>query len=354
MIFPSMLLIKRNGLDYLIKLILPVSVISNLLYIVTALTGQALLPEIYVAKVVLSSGTVVYRVFGGTFLGELFFLGIVYKGVTDKFKLYHLPLVVIFLLPHILAMGRGAWTYILTCVIFILLFNILKKKDFKTAVRQLAIVSVLFATFVYVLTIIPQSENVTEALGERVSQFETDVKYSEGTYGSRVFVHRILLEYWLNNNRLFGIGMHPLWVIKPETAEEAMISWGYADLRWSPFLVSYGLAGFTLAIIMQISFLIITFKILKKEKKPEFLTFFVLLLFATLFIDSFVGSSFSLISINVLGLSMYRGFYVAAMIYKYEQVLNTQTSFPQKSDATKRNNMLGLKRRTPKAPVYPM
>ena len=82
LVFPFLLLLKRNGLGYLIKLMLPVAVVSNILYIMSAVTGTAFLPDIGIAEQSLPGGLKVFRVYGGTFYGELFFLGFIYTWMT--------------------------------------------------------------------------------------------------------------------------------------------------------------------------------------------------------------------------------------------------------------------------------
>src|SRR5207253_2042387 len=109
LVFPFLLLYKRNGLGFFIKILFPVAIISNVLYILTALTGIAFLPDITIISQRLPGEIVVYRVYGGTFFGEMFFLGFVYMWITRKFRFWQLFLVLLFLLPHILAFGRAAW-----------------------------------------------------------------------------------------------------------------------------------------------------------------------------------------------------------------------------------------------------
>ncbi len=46
LIFPFLLLLKRNGLNYLVKLVIPVAIVSNILYILTALSGKPFLPGV--------------------------------------------------------------------------------------------------------------------------------------------------------------------------------------------------------------------------------------------------------------------------------------------------------------------
>ncbi len=89
LVFPYLLLFKRNGFNYLIKLVLPVAIVSNILYILTALTGKAFLPGLDIVKQTLPGGLQVLRVYGGTFWGELFFLGFIYH--LDNRQVSSLP-----------------------------------------------------------------------------------------------------------------------------------------------------------------------------------------------------------------------------------------------------------------------
>lgn len=111
LIFPYLLLLKRNGFEYLVKLMLPFAIVSNILYIISSTTGVVLLPDTTVFKQDLPGGLSVYRVYGGTFYGDLFFLGFIYWSIAKKFKFYQILLIVLFVTPQILAFGRGAWIF---------------------------------------------------------------------------------------------------------------------------------------------------------------------------------------------------------------------------------------------------
>ncbi|HEY3249775.1 MAG TPA: hypothetical protein VGK25_01525, partial [Ignavibacteria bacterium] len=135
LLFPFLLLLKRGGLEYLIKLILPVAIVSNIIYIMSALTGVVLMPETGIAVQHLPGGLKVYRVFGGTFFGEFFMFGIIYYWNEYKFKITYLPLLILFMLPHVLAFGRGAWVFIAFSIIIIILWSSLRKHDLKNLIR---------------------------------------------------------------------------------------------------------------------------------------------------------------------------------------------------------------------------
>jgi hypothetical protein len=320
LIFPYLLLLKRKGLPYLIKLILPVAIVSNVLYILSSVTGVAFLPEIGIEKQNLPGGFQVYRVFGGTFYGELFFLGFIYNWITDKFRLYQLFLVILFIIPHILAFGRAAWISLSFSIIIMLVWNSLRKKDFKIVLKQTVMFALLGIVLIYTFSrFIPQASYLTDALGARLTQGQEDVENKEGTYGTRIASTEALLVLWSNSNIFFGIGMHPMWVVRPETVEENLYAWGFSDVRWASVLAAYGLVGFILAIVFQIYYAVISIKILKRPKQ-DLQTFFVVMLFSTMLFDTFINYSFNLISVGLMGLGSLICLYVAVLIYKFENL----------------------------------
>lgn len=167
--------------------------------------------------------------------------------------------------------------------------------------------------------ILPGSDVLLESLQARVLQGQEDIKYQEGTYGTRLANNSYLIEYWLQGNIAFGLGMHPFWVIKPETVEEATLYWGFCDLNWTPILVSYGLVGFLLYCLFQIYYTYLTFKIAKNSRENDIYTFFVLMLLSSLLFSSF-NYSLVLFTISRWGLGSTISFYIAALVYKYENI----------------------------------
>lgn len=321
LIFPYLLLLKRKGLPYLIRIIFPVAVISNILYILSSLTGIAFLPEISIEKQFLPGGLEVFRVYGGTFYGEFFFLGFIYYWITKRFRLYQLFLAILFMIPHILAFGRAAWVYFVFTIILMLAWNALKKREFRIVLRQAVVIGVLSVALIYsFIRFIPGSDYFTEALDARVTQGEDDVKYEKGTYGSRVVKNTVLLDLWINGNILMGVGMHPMWVYRPETQEEAKYYGGFSDVRWTSVLAAYGLIGFLLAVIFQVYYIFNTAKLLKRTRESDIITFFLLIMMSTLLFDSFINYSYFLISVGLWGLSYHFSFYTAVVVYKYEEI----------------------------------
>lgn len=320
LIFPFLLLIQRRALGYLIKIILPVAIVSNILYILSALTGRAFLPDIGISEQNLSGGLKVFRVYGGTFYGELFFLGFIYQWMTKRIRAYQIILVILFVVPHILAFGRSAWIYFSVTIVMMFVWYSIKKKELQVALRQIFIAIVLVGGIFYAFTqFIPSSDYFFEAMGERVSQGKDDYKYSEGTYGTRIANIEALLTLWSNSNIFFGIGMHPLWVIRPETQEEVIYIWGFSDVGWASVLTAYGLVGFILAIIFQIYNFIVCLKVLKRSVYSDLLIFFTFLFLAKLFFDSVINSSYGGFTVGLWGFFS-TTFYLAALAYKYEHI----------------------------------
>jgi len=318
LVLPFMLLLKRGGLGYLIKLMLPVAIVSNILYIMSALTGIAFLPDIGIAEQNLPGGLKVFRVYGGTFYGELFFLGFIYTWITKKFKTYQLFLAILFIIPHILAFGRSAWIYFSFTVVVMLIWHALRVKEFRTVLRQIVIVAILGGGLLYgFIKFVPTSDYLVNAIDARVTQGQDDLKYKEGTYGSRLANIAAMLTLWENNNIFFGIGMHPLWVVSPLTVEETIYAWGFSDVGWASVLVAYGLFGFTLAILFQIYYLINTFKVMKNTRNNDILVFLILVFFTKLFYDSVINYSYMGLTVGLWGFWSV-SISIAALVYKYE------------------------------------
>ena len=318
LLFPFLLLIQRRAMGYLIKLFLPVAIISNILYIMSAVTGIAFLPDIGIAEQNLPGGLKVFRVYGGTFYGELFFLGFIYQWITKKFRLYQLFLSIIFIFPHILAFGRSAWVYFALTVVIMMIWYAIKKREFRMAFRQIVVVSVLAIALIYAfIKFIPQSDYLIQAVEARVLQGQDDMKFKEGTYGSRLANIGALLTLWQNSNIFVGIGMHPLWVVKPLTVEENIYAWGFSDVGWASVLTAYGLMGFILAVFYQLYYIITSLKILKSSPYNDILVFFVLVFFSRLFFDSVINYAYQGLSVGLWGFWS-TTFYLAALTYKYE------------------------------------
>ncbi|NOS83775.1 MAG: hypothetical protein HOP31_01440 [Ignavibacteria bacterium] len=320
LVFPFLLLIKRKGLGYLIKIMLPVAIVSNFLYILSAVTGIAFLPDVGISEQSLPGGLKVFRVYGGTFYGELFFLGFIYQWMTKKFRVYQLFLAILFIVPHILAFGRAAWIYFTLTIILILVWYAIKKREFRMAFRQIVIISILLGALFYAFTqFIPQSDYLFDAIEARVSQGQDDFKFQEGTYGTRIANIGALLSLWQNGNIFIGIGMHPLWVLKPETVEESIYAWGFSDVGWASVLTAYGLVGFIMAVLFQVYYFIISLKILKQSVYNDLLVFFVIVFLSRLIFDSFVNYSYAGLSVGLMGFYS-SAFYIAALVFKFENL----------------------------------
>jgi hypothetical protein len=319
LVFPYLLLMKRNGMIYLFKIMLPFAVLCNVLYILTAVTGMHFLRDTYIVKTTFEGGVKLYRVFGSTFYGEVYFLCFIYLWLTKKFRVYQLGLAILFVTPHILALGRAAWVNLAFSIFIILFWNFWRKRNFRVIFKEIVVFGILSLTLIYVfIKFIPESDIVIAGLEARFAQGEEDYSYKEGSFGTRLDKIGVLVDLWRNSNILFGTGMHPMWVIKPETSEEAEYLNAFYEIRWAGVLVEYGAFGLLLAIIFQIVFIVSCFQISRKSKNPDIYIFLILFLLAELLFDSVINYTYNLITLNIWGLSYFFSFFVAATVYKYE------------------------------------
>ena len=321
LVLPYLLLIKRNGLAFLIKLIFPVAVISNFLYLLTALTGVAFLPDVSIYKQRLPGDIEVYRVYGGTFFGEIFFLGFVYYWITKRFVIWQLFFSILFIIPHILAFGRLAWIGFVYTILMMIALNSLKKSEFKVLVRQtVLLIIVALSLIIAFIKFIPESEYYIDALYARIFQAQDEVRYSEGTYGVRVILQNAaLVELWLKSNILIGVGMHPMWVVGPQTKEEVLYYSAFSDVGWAGVLAAYGLIGFVLAAILQIYFMYLSLRLIKNSRHGNLYDLLLTLLFAKLTFDTFVVYSYVLLTTNLWGFYSVLHYYIPVLIHVYNQ-----------------------------------
>jgi len=329
-----MLLLKRNGLVFLCKIIFPVAVISNILYILSAITGVAYLPDVNIITQKLPGDLEVFRVFGGTFFGDMFLLGFIYYWITVRFRLYQLFFAILFIIPHILAFGRGAWAAYIFTFLVIVVINFLQKRKIRILIRQAFIFAILaFAIIFSFMKFIPNSDYYADALEARLLQGGDDVQYNEGTYGVRVLLqNNDLLQLWLKNNLIVGIGMHPMWVYKPESLEEQKCYSAFSDVTWPAVLAAYGIIGFILAGIFQFYYIKTTFKLILASGKPNINTLFLVLLFAKLIFDTFISFSYCLFSFGLLGISSVLCLQIAILVLTYENKINYDAQNTPKSE----------------------
>ncbi|HEY3250082.1 MAG TPA: hypothetical protein VGK25_03085, partial [Ignavibacteria bacterium] len=158
----------------------------------------------------------------------------------------------------------------------------------------------------------------TEAIGARIQQGQDDLKYGEGTYGTRAANLNALLELWAANP-VIGIGIHPFWLISPLTTEEAIYAWGFSDIKWAGLLAAYGTIGFLLAILFQIIFIYLCFKLLRKIKLSDINYFFLLFFLLNMLRDTLLGFDYNLITVSIYGLGSINAFFVANLVYLYEK-----------------------------------
>ncbi len=322
LLFPFLLLYKRDGIIFFIKIIFPVAIISNVLYILSAITGIPFMPDTSIISQTLPGDIEVFRVFGGTFYGEFFFLGIVYFWITKRFRFWQVFPFLLFVIPNILAFGRQAWVSFAFTIFIMAVVNFLKKKNFKLILRQVVIISILcLSILIGFIELIPESGHYFEALQARLFQGRDDIKYSEGTYGARVlFQNDALLRLWSNSDRVFGVGMSPMWVYRPESFEEQVYYNAFCDVTWTGILAAYGVIGFALAVIFQVYIIFTSYKIIKRSRENNVQLFLVIIIFSKFLFDSFINFSFALFSINLWGLYGITAFYAAIITFNYEKL----------------------------------
>ena len=317
LIFPFMLLINRKGLPYLAKIIFPIAVISNVLYILTYITGVSLMPDISIEKQNLPGGMQVNRIFGGTFFGELFFFWYLFEWITNKVRPIQLFFAVLFITPHILSFGRAGWAFIAFNILVMFIWNFLKQREFKILLRQGIVLAIFVGVVIYsILKFVPDSDVLTEAIEARVMQGQENIENKTGTYGTRLANSAGLIELWLKSNILFGIGMHPMIVLKPTTSEELLYVWGFSDVRWSSLLAAYGLVGFLLAVIFQIYYVQKSIVVLKRSRNYSIHTYFVIILLVNLLFDTLLNYTYNLVSFRLWGLNSALALYIANLTYK--------------------------------------
>jgi hypothetical protein len=321
LVFPFMLLIKRGGFPFLIKIIFPVSVISNILYIISALTGIPLLPDVSIVSQSLPGDIVVFRVFGGTFFGEIFFLGIIYYWITKRFRVWQISFAFLFILPHVLAFGRLAWAFFAFTILVMVILNSLNKRNFKLLFRQVVILIILGISMIFIfIKFIPESDFYISALNARIFQGQDDYTHSEGTYGTRVIMQNVaLLELWRKSDLLLGIGMHPMWVIGPESKEEAILYGAFSDVAWPSVLAAYGLIGFAIACIIQFYYAVLALKMIRINREINIYTMLVTLMFSKFLFDSTVGFSYVFLTTGLWGFFVSLNIYIPVLIYLYEK-----------------------------------
>lgn len=338
LIFPYLLLFRRGGLTFLIKIIFPVACISNILYLITAITGVALLPDVSIIKQRLPGDIEVFRVYGGTFFGEYFFLGFIYYWITQKFKVYQVAFAILFILPHILAFGRGAWVFFVICILLMLLLNSLRKREFRILIRQTVIIVIMAISLMFAfIKFIPESDFYVDALNARIFEAQDDIQHKEGTYGTRVLMQNsALVNLWLNDNLLIGVGMHPMWVYRPESFEEQVYYSAFSDVSWPSVLAAYGLIGFALSAFFQLFFLYNSFRMLRRQEVSSMLNFLLTLIFSKMFFDTFINFSFGILSVGLWGMFGVMNFFTAVMVYAYVEYIENPKRGELKSPMIKR------------------
>ncbi len=152
--------------------------------------------------------------------------------------------------------------------------SIWKKRNFKVFFRQAVIVVLFLAALVIsFINFMPESDFYIDALRARILQGQEDVKYNEGTYGERGIQNNVLVKLWMKSNPLIGVGMHPMWVYRPESLEESRYYSAFSDVYWPSVLAAYGAIGLLLAIIFQFYYMRKSYKLIMKSKKIDIYMF---------------------------------------------------------------------------------
>jgi len=229
-------------------------------------------------------------------------------------------LVALFVIPHVLAFGRLAWVGFVFTILLMILLNSLNKRNYHLLLRQAVILIIMGVSLTYAfIKFIPESDFYVEALNARIFQGQEDVKHNEGTYGTRVIMqNNALVSLWLNSDIFLGVGMHPLWVVGPESKEEIIYYGAFCDVTWPGVLAAYGLIGFAIALVIQFYYMFITFKIVRNTKQVTIYTFMLTLLLAKLLFDVTVGFSYVFLSTGLWGLFYMLNIYVPVLVYTYE------------------------------------
>ena len=165
----------------------------------------------------------------------------------------------------------------------------------------------------------PDTEHYFDAIKSRVFQGNDDIKYSEGTYGTRtIFQNDALLRLWYNSDKILGVGMNPMWVYRPDSFEEQVYYNAFCDVVWTGVLAAYGIIGFLLALLFQVYYIRTTYKIIKKTRENNLEMFFMVIILSKMLFDTLISFSYVFFSVGLWGLYETLAFYVAVIVFTYE------------------------------------
>jgi hypothetical protein len=202
-----------------------------------------------------------------------------------------------------------------------ILLNSLNKRNYHLLLRQAVILIITGASIIFAfIKFIPESDFYITALNARIFQGQEDLQYGEGTYGTRVIMQNAsLIDLWLKSDVLIGVGMHPMWVVGPDSQEEMICYGAFCDVTWPGVLAAYGIIGFAIALFIQFYYMILCFKLIKKSKENSIYIFLITLMLAKLIFDCTVGFSYVFLSTGLWGFFYMLNIYIPVLVHSYEE-----------------------------------
>jgi hypothetical protein len=99
------------------------------------------------------------------------------------------------------------WAAFAFTIFIMILLNTLHKRNFRILFKQAFVIIVLTLTVIIsFVKFIPESDFYIDAIKARLRQGQDDVKYSEGTYGTRVITQNsALIKLWRENDIILGV-----------------------------------------------------------------------------------------------------------------------------------------------------
>jgi hypothetical protein len=226
---------------------------------------------------------------------------------------------VLFIIPHILAFGRGAWVSFAFTIFIMVVLHSLRKRQFKVLFRQAVVLILMSGAVVFsFIQFIPESDYYIDAVKARLTQGQEDIKYSEGTYGTRILMqNNALTKLWSENDLFLGVGMHPMWWLNLKHGRTTCYG-AFCDVGWPAVLAAYGLIGMLFAVILQFYFIFISYKLIRKIPEGSISAFFLVVFLSKLLVDTLISFSISFVSTGLWGF-FFIYFYIAFVAYSYEK-----------------------------------
>jgi len=175
-------------------------------------------------------------------------------GIRSKTILY-LLFSLFFLVPILLAFGRGSWLNNIFAISLIFFFS-LKKYGNKEVTTKFVNLGILVVLFFIVLNILGRIgfENPSDlfhAMKARFTSSVSDFQSTSGTYEIRVEDELPVLFETIAKNPILGIGLDPGW---QAVRRPSMLTRAIADIRPLAQIVIWGIPGIVIIIISTIVF----------------------------------------------------------------------------------------------------